>query len=72
MYFDIKKSSKTGEYWFVAKGKNHRTLCSSELYESKQSAKHAIRVIKDEAASALVYDETGEVGGTVDDKQVRV
>lgn len=72
MYFDIKKSSKTGEYWFVAKAKNHGTLLTSELYTSKQSAKKAIRVIKDGAASATVYDETGEVSGSNDDKKVTV
>lgn len=72
MYFDIKKSSKTGEYWFVAKSGNHGTLCTSELYKTKQSAKHAIRVIKDDARTATVYDDTGEVSGSIDDKKVSV
>jgi len=72
LYFDIKKSEKTGEYWFVARAANHGTLCTSELYKSKASAKHAIRVIMDDAASALVYDETGEVAGTVENRLVSV
>jgi uncharacterized protein len=72
MYFDIKKSEKTGEYWFVAKAGNHGTILTSELYKSKQSAKHAIRVIKDDPRSATVYDDTGEVSGSVEDKKVSV
>jgi uncharacterized protein len=72
MYFDIHKSSKTGEYWWVAKGGNHETICSSELYTTKAAAKRAIRVIKDEAAIASVYDETGEVSGDVAARKVTV
>lgn len=64
MYFDIKKSSN-GQYWWVVKGENHETVCPSELYTSKAAAKHGIRVVKDGAASATVYDETGEVSGDV-------
>lgn len=73
VYFDIKKSSKTGEYWFVAKAGNHGTILISELYKSKQSAKKAIRVIKDGAAGVIVYDDTGEVSGSsIDDLKVSV
>lgn len=72
MYFDIHKSSKTDQHWWVAKGENHETLCSSELYTTKQAAKDTIKVIKLGAASANVYDETGEVKGDVAAKRVRV
>ncbi len=72
MYFDIHKSSKNGQYWWVAKGGNHETICSSELYTSKASAKHGIRIIKDGAAAAGVYDETGEVAGDLDRRRVSV
>ncbi len=71
MYFDIKKNPQ-GEYWWVAKGGNHETICVSETYTSKASAKHSIRVIKDGAAGATVYDETGEVRGGVDARKVLV
>lgn len=72
MYFDIYKSSRTGEYWWVARGANNKTLCSSEQYTTKAAAKHAIRVIKDDARSATVYDETGEVSGNVDNRKITV
>ena len=42
MYFDIYKSSRSGEYWWVAKGANNKTLCSSEQYTTKAAAKNAI------------------------------
>ena len=70
MYFDIHKNA-TG-YWWVAKGENHETLCASEIYTRKESAKHAIRVIKDGAANASVYDETGEVAGDVSTRRIAV
>jgi uncharacterized protein YegP (UPF0339 family) len=62
MWFDIHKSTN-GQYWWRAVGENSETLCHSEEYVDKVSAKHAIRVIKDDAASASVYDETGEKRG---------
>lgn len=72
MYFDIHKSSRTGEYWWVAKGENNKTLCSSELYTTKASAKNAIRVIKDGAKAGAVYDETGEISGDINARKVSV
>lgn len=72
MYFDIYKSQRTGEYWWVAKGENNRTLCSSEQYTTKAAAKNAIRVIKDGARVATVYDETGEVSGDITARKVTV
>lgn len=72
MYFDIYKSARTDRYWWVAKGENHETLCSSELLTSKQSCKNAIRVVKQGAANAFVYDETGERSGDVSARRVVV
>jgi uncharacterized protein YegP (UPF0339 family) len=71
VYFDIHKNAQ-GQYWWVAKGENNETICASELYTAKASAKHAIRVIKDGAANAGVYDETGEVRGDVEARRVTV
>jgi uncharacterized protein YegP (UPF0339 family) len=71
MYFDIHKS-KNGQYWWVAKGGNNETVCSSELYTTKSSAKHGIKVVMDGAASANVYDETGEVPGDTSARRITV
>jgi uncharacterized protein YegP (UPF0339 family) len=70
VYFDIHKNAKG--YWWVAKGENHETLCASEIYTRKESAKHAISVIKEGAANASVYDETGEVAGDVSARRIAV
>lgn len=72
MYFDIYKSAHTGQYWWVAKGENHETLCASELMTTKQSCKNAIRVVKHGASSASVYDETGERSGDVSARRIAV
>jgi uncharacterized protein len=71
MYFDIYKN-KSGLYWWVAKGGNHETLCHSELYRTKQATKNTIKVVKQGAASASVYDETGEVKGDIAAKRIAV
>lgn len=65
MYFDIYKtrSSYPQKYWWVAKGDNHETLCTSEMLSSKQTCLNTIRVIKSGAPTAAVYDETGETHG---------
>lgn len=72
MYFDIYKSSKNGQYWWVAKGENNRTLCSSELMTTKEACKNGIRVVKDGARNAPVYDETGERAGDVAARRIAV
>ena len=72
MYFDIYKSSKNNQYWWVAKGENHETLCASELMTSKQSCISGIKVIKKGASTANVYDETGERTGDVDARRISV
>lgn len=72
MYFDIYKSSRNGQYWWVAKGENNKTLCSSELMTTKQACINGIRVIKDGAATANVYDETGERQGDTRARRITV
>lgn len=55
--FRISKASDGKFYWeFIAD--NHETVCVTETYNSKQSAKHSIQVIKDEAAAAKINDTT--------------
>lgn len=60
MYFRIKKASNNKEFFFVAYGNNHEVILVSEMYTSKQSAKHTIEVIKTQSSSAPVYDDTLE------------
>lgn len=65
MYFDIYKSKKalSQPYWWVAKGQNHETLCTSEMLSSKRACANAIDAIRGGARFASVYDETGETAG---------
>lgn len=74
MYFDIHRSDTTysQQYWWVAKGNNNETLCHSEMLASKQACINAIRVIKNDADIATVYDETGETHGDIDARKLRV
>lgn len=72
MYFDILKSSRNGQYWWVAKGENHETSCASELMTTKQNCVNAIRVVKKGASSTSVYDETGERSGDVSARRIAV
>lgn len=63
MWFNIYKSDKNvaQKYWWTAVAKNGKTLAHSEMLSSKQACTNAIATVKAEAASGLVYDETGEV-----------
>jgi uncharacterized protein YegP (UPF0339 family) len=72
VYFDINKSSKNGQYWWVAKGGNNETLCSSELMTTKQSCINGIRAVMNGASDANVYDETGERRGDVSARRISV
>lgn len=72
MYFDIHKSSKNGQYWWVAKGENNRTLCSSELMTTKQACINGVSVVKEGAHAANVYDETGERSGDISARRIAV
>jgi uncharacterized protein YegP (UPF0339 family) len=72
MYFDIHKSSHNGQYWWVAKGENNKTLCSSELMTTKQACINGISVVKEGAKTANVYDETGERSGDANARRIAV
>lgn len=74
MYFDVHKNPNAvgHKYWWVAKGGNNETLCVSEMLSSKQACFDAIRVIKSDAATGPVYDETGETVGDIAARRVTV
>jgi uncharacterized protein YegP (UPF0339 family) len=56
MYFTITKAS--GGYRARIVGGNGEQMFLSEVYTTKQSAQHAIQVVKAGAASANVHDRT--------------
>lgn len=58
MYFKILKSKNNINFYFVGYGDNHEPIFTSEMYTSKQSAKHTIDVIKTQALAANVKDES--------------
>ena len=74
MWFDIHKSTSSyrQKYWWVAKGGNGETFCQSEMLSSKSDCIRSIKTIKAEAANGFVYDETGEVIGSNDEKRIPV
>lgn len=55
MYFAIVTAS--GGYRVRIRGGNHETMLISEVYTTKAAALHAINVVKQNAASASVYDQ---------------
>jgi uncharacterized protein YegP (UPF0339 family) len=57
MKFVIKKSSDW-QYFFTIVASNGQKLCTSETYTSKESAKHTIQSIQDNAKDATVEDDT--------------
>ncbi|MEO7261380.1 MAG: DUF1508 domain-containing protein [Jatrophihabitantaceae bacterium] len=57
MKFVIKRSEKSGQYWFRIVASNGQTLASSEQYVAKQSAKDPIDSIKRGTAEAATEDE---------------
>jgi uncharacterized protein len=57
MKFAIYKSSND-QYYFNIVASNGQTLCTSETYTTKQSAKDTIQSIKDNAKYADVEDNT--------------
>lgn len=54
------KQAANGQYKFDLKAGNGETIASSELYASKSSAKNGIASVKQNAATAVVVDETGD------------
>jgi uncharacterized protein len=56
--FDIKKDTK-GEYYWVLNAANGQVLCkSTDGYTSMQSCKDSIKIVKDLASKAPVWDVT--------------
>ena len=55
--FLIRKNA-AGQYWFVLKTDNNKTVLQSQMYTTKQHAENGIRAIKDEAETAVVDDQT--------------
>jgi len=56
--FEIKKSSN-GKYHFNLKAGNGEIIATSEMYESKASAKNGIESVKKNAPKAEVVDLSG-------------
>lgn len=59
MYFKVMKA-KNGQFYFTLNADNHEAVAQSEMYVKKQSALHAIEVIKSGAGSATVKDVSDE------------
>lgn len=57
MKYVIKKSEKTGQFWFNIVASNGQVLATSEQYKAKASAKNAIESIQAGAAKAPIVDE---------------
>jgi len=54
--FDVKRDNQQQWYW-VFNGKNGETIArSSEGYHNRQDCLHSIRIVKDMAADAPVWD----------------
>jgi uncharacterized protein YegP (UPF0339 family) len=56
MYFEIVPAS--GGFRAHIKGGNNELMFSTEVYNSKESARHAVAVVAENAATALLYDRT--------------
>lgn len=73
MFFNIKKNPDAvgDKYWWQAVGDNGKVMGHSEMLSSKQGCKNAIKTIKEEAADAAVWDDTGETRTMdLDDRRV--
>ena len=57
MKFVIKKSAKTGQFWFNIVASNGQVLATSEQYTAKASAVSAIESIQKSAGSAPIVEE---------------
>lgn len=55
--FGINKSSN-GQYYFVLKAGNGKTIATSEMYTTKDSCKSGIQSVKDNASTAEIKDLT--------------
>ena len=57
MHFSIWRS-RDNQYYWEARGDNDETMAVSETYTTKASARHAIDVVRKEAAQAKVFDHS--------------
>lgn len=55
--FEINKSSN-GQYYFVLKAGNGKTIATSEMYTTKDGCKNGIQSVKDNASTAEIKDLT--------------
>lgn len=55
--FEINKSSD-GQYYFLLKAGNGKTIATSEMYTTKDSCKNGIQSVKDNASTAEIKDLT--------------
>jgi uncharacterized protein YegP (UPF0339 family) len=58
MRFKIKRSQNNQWFFVIESAGNYETLATSEMYESRQACQHAINVIKKEAASAAITEDS--------------
>lgn len=56
--FEIRRASNSQYYW-VFQANNNEIVATSETYVSKAGAQNAIRVIKEQAATASILDRSG-------------
>lgn len=54
MKFEIKKSKKTGQFYWRIVANNGKKLCHSEQYRRRVDALNAVKIIKDNAAKAEI------------------
>jgi uncharacterized protein YegP (UPF0339 family) len=56
--FKIKQSHDNQWFFVIEAAGNYETLATSEMYESRGACEHAIDVIRQQAGSATVTEET--------------
>jgi len=56
MYFQFWRSDANNQWYWHIKGGNNEIVCSSEGYTEKSGVLNAIRLVKNSADSAKVYD----------------
>lgn len=57
MYFEVLNAAGGG-YFARIRGGNNEIMFSSQVYTTKESAKHACAVVANNAKDALLYDRT--------------
>jgi uncharacterized protein YegP (UPF0339 family) len=60
MKFEIHREEGTGKYWVRLADDKNEPLAHSHFHDDKAAAEHSVRVLKAEAATALVVDLTGQ------------